>query len=196
MFNDSFDTEKEFLVKQIAQRFLLTSSRLTAAVLFSAAVPALAEMLPSGEEMDSRRIHEITILCEQLWMDYAIYRDHLDADGFANTFTEDGQLIVGSGTHTGPAALRKYIRDHESPGFAHMVMITTTDITPLSETRAVGTAYALVNGSDRHVGQGDAPIQSQHIGAANEYYAEFEQTDEGWKIAKMSLRGVFSGPRD
>lgn len=144
---------------------------------------------------NERTRQEITILCEQLFADYAIYRDHLDAEAFASIFTEDAELILSGGTHKGHEALRNYINQHARPAYAHMVMITSTQITPQSETAATGLAYALVNGSDRHVGADDAPVEVTGVGAANQYNAEFVLTDDGWKIAKLQLQGVFSRPR-
>ena len=37
------------------------------------------------------RINAIVTACERLEHDYALYRDRGDAEGFANTFTEDGE---------------------------------------------------------------------------------------------------------
>lgn len=152
-----------------------------------------AGMTPSWAAMDQRTTHEITILCEQLLMDYAVYRDHLDANGFAYIFTEDAEVVIGGGVHLGRNAYRKYIADH-SPA-AHMIMMTSIEIIPESETRASGIAYAIVLGSQQHVGPGDPPIQLEGIRAANEYHVDFEQTDAGWKISGLSLVGLFSGPR-
>jgi hypothetical protein len=151
--------------------------------------------VPSWAELNQRSIHEITILCEQLLMDYAIYRDHLDAEGFASILTEDAELHIGGGIQVGTAANRKYITDHVSPPYAHMIMMTSTEIIPLSETQATGIAYAIVLGSEQHVGLGDPPVQAQGIGAANEYHVDFELTDGGWKISRLSLIGLFTGPR-
>lgn len=151
--------------------------------------------LPAWAILDQRIKHEITVQCEQLVMDYAVYRDHLDADGFANVFTNDAQLLVGGGEYIGTAAFRKYITDHEPPAKAHMIMITSSEVIPLSETEAKGVFYAIVLGSNQHVGPGDPPVQTKGIGAANEYQVDFELTQSGWKIARLSLVGLFTGPR-
>jgi hypothetical protein len=104
---------------------------------------------PSVAQLNSELASAITIACEQLLADYAIYRDHLDADGFANTFAEDGVLVLGSGTSRGRAAIRENITSRPSPGVAHMILLTSTRITPIDETRAVGFSYAIVLNGDR-----------------------------------------------
>lgn len=145
--------------------------------------------------MDQRTINEITVLCKQLLADYAVYRDHLEADNFADTFSVDGVLVVGSGTHTGRDAIHKYISSLPTPANAHMFMFTTIQITPQTETRATGLSYAVVLGADGPVLAGDKPIQVEGIRAANEYHTEFELTSDGWKISKLSLQGKFASPR-
>lgn len=136
----------------------------------------------------------IEVLCKQLLADYAIYRDHLDADGFANTFSEDGTLLIGSETYRGRQAIRKNITARPHPGSAHMVMFTTTQITPISATEATGISSALILNGNRPVGIGDKPIQMRGISVANEYHTNFKLTDEGWKISHLEFSTVFRGP--
>ena len=136
----------------------------------------------------------IVVACERLLADYAIYRDHLDADGFANTFSEDGELILGSGSHRGRAAIRENITLRPHPGVAHMILLTTVKITPIDETTATGIAYAIVLNGDRPVMPGDPPIQMNGITSAVEYHTAFVLTDEGWKISRLELRSIFRGP--
>ena len=136
----------------------------------------------------------IVIACERLLADYAIYRDHLDADGFANTFSEDGELVLGSGTFRGRAAIRGNITSRPRPGVAHMLLMTTVKITVLDETRATGISYAIVLNGDRPVNKGDRPIPMKGITSAVEYHTSFSLTDEGWKISRLELKSIFRGP--
>ena len=149
---------------------------------------------PSVAQLDAETASAIEIACEQLLADYAIYRDHLDADGFANTFAEDGVLVLGSGTSRGRAAIRENITSRPSPGVAHMILLTSTRITPIDETNAIGLSYAIVLNGDRPVNPGDAPIQMRGITSAVEYHTEFVLTDAGWKISRLELKMVFRGP--
>ena len=163
------------------------------------AAPALTMWLltaasPTLAQLDSEHSSAIAIACERLLADYAIYRDHLDAEGFANTFAEDGELILGSGSYRGRAAIRENITSRPTPGVAHMIHLTTVKITPLNERTAQGIAYAIVLNGDRPVNPGDAPIQMQGITSAVEYHTEFVLTDDGWKISRLELKSIFRGP--
>ncbi|HJP37389.1 MAG TPA: nuclear transport factor 2 family protein [Gammaproteobacteria bacterium] len=155
--------------------------------LLGTASPGLAA--PNAESAS-----DIVIACEQLLADYAIYRDHLDADGFANTFSEDGVLVLGSGTYRGRTAVRENITSRPAPRVAHMILMTSVQITPIDETAAAGIAYAIVLNGDRPVEQGDAPIQMRGITSAVEYHTEFVLTDDGWKISRLELKSIFRGP--
>ena len=136
----------------------------------------------------------IIAACERLMADYAIYRDHLDADGFANTFSEDGILVLGSGTAVGREAIRRNITSRQFPGIAHMIVLTTIKITPIDENNATGFSYAIVLNGDRPVAAGDPPIKMKGITSAVEYHTEFVRTDDGWKISKLELKSIVRGP--
>lgn len=144
--------------------------------------------------MDEETATTISVACERLLADYVIFRDHLDADGFANTFTEDGQLVLGSGSHIGREAIRRNITSRPTPGVAHMILMTTVKITPIDEVNATGISYALVLNGDRPVVKGDAPIQMNGITSAVEYHTEFVLTNDGWKISRLELKSIFRGP--
>ncbi len=149
---------------------------------------------PAAAALDAESSSAIIIACERLLADYAIYRDHLDPDGFANTFSEDGELVLGSGSYRGRTAIRENIISRPTPGVAHMILLTTVKITPLDETTATGIAYAIVLNGDRPVNPGDPPIQMQGITSAVEYHTRFVLTDDGWKISRLELKSVFRGP--
>ena len=166
-------------------------TRLTATAL---TIWLLTASSPSVAQLDAEHSSTIAIACERLLADYAIYRDHLDAEGFANTFAEDGELILGSGSYRGRAAIRENITSRPTPGVAHMIQLTTVKITPVDENTATGIAYAIVLNGDRPVNTGDAPIQMQGITSAVEYHTEFVLTDDGWKILRLELKSVFRGP--
>lgn len=145
----------------------------------------------SAAELDKRRVHEITILCEQLLMDYAVYLDRLDPEGFASIFTADAPF-PNTEPDEDKERFRQYIRDHGTQ--AHMIMFTSTDISVHSDTEASGIAYGVILNGNRRLEEGDGPIQMQGITAGTEYYADFRLTDEGWKISAMDRKGFFRGP--
>lgn len=163
--------------------------------IFFASVLFTLQALPTMAAIDERAHGEIIVLCEQLLADYAVYRDHLNAEQFANTFSEGGVLILGSGPYNGRDEIHDYIGSIGLPAKAHMFMFTTHQIEIESAIRATGISYALVLGGDRPVTAGEKPIQVKGIRAVNEYHTEFELTDDGWKISKLSFQGKFSGPR-
>lgn len=152
---------------------------------------SLLSINPAWAELDQRRTHEITILCEQLLMDYAVYIDHLDPDGFASIFTADAPF-PNTEPDENKERFRQYIRDHGKQ--AHMIMFTSTDIVVESETEASGVAYGVILGGNQPRSEDDGPVQMQGITAATEYYADFRLTDEGWKISGMDRKGFFRGP--
>lgn len=144
--------------------------------------------------VDEETATSITIACERLLADYAIFRDHLDAEGFANIFTEDGVLILGSGSHIGREAIRQNILSRPTPAIAHMILMTTIKVTPVDESNANGVSYAFVLNGDRPVTKGDAPIQMNGITSAVEYHTKFVLTKDGWKISRLELKSIFRGP--
>jgi len=149
---------------------------------------------PLRAAVDAETASAISIACERLLADYVIYRDHLDADGFANTFSEDAELILGSGSHKGREAIRTNITSRPSPGVAHMILLTSVRITPIDESNASGISYGIVLNGDRPVAKGDAPIQMRGITSAVEYHTEFVLTEDGWKISRLELKSIFRGP--
>jgi len=155
---------------------------------------ALSLSSPGRAAVDEKTATAISIACERLLADYAIFRDHLDADGFANTFSEDAELVLGSGSHKGRDAIRTNITSRPSPGVAHMIMLTSVKITPIDETSATGISYGIVLNGDRPVKHGDRPVQMNGITSAVEYHTEFVLTDDGWKISRLELKSIFRGP--
>ena len=144
--------------------------------------------------LDDKTADAIIIACERLMADYAVFRDRLDADGWADTFTEDAVLVLGSGTYQGRDAILANLASRPTPAVAHLIMLTSVKITPIDETSASGISYAIILNGDRPVGPGDPPIQMEGITSVNVYHTEFAFTAEGWRISRMELEPVFRGP--
>ena len=164
----------------------LTVMVVSAALLTSASATFAA--------LDDKTADAIITACERLMADYAVYRDRLDADGWADTFTEDAVLVLGSGTHQGRDAILANLASRPTPAVAHLIMLTSVKITPIDETSAAGISYAIILNGDRPVGPGDPPIQMEGITSVNVYHTEFVLTAEGWRISRMELEPVFRGP--
>ena len=164
----------------------LTVTAVSAALLASASATFAA--------LDQKTSDVIITACERLMADYAVYRDRLDADGWAITFTEDAVLVLGSGTYEGRDAILEYLASRPTPAVAHLIMLTSVKITPIDETGATGVSYAIILNGDRPVGPGNPPIQMEGITSVNVYHTEFVLTEDGWRISRMELEPVFRGP--
>lgn len=154
----------------------------------------LASASTSFAALDEAAADAIITACERLMADYAVYRDRLDANGWADTFTEDAVLVLGSGTYDGRDAILENLASRPTPAVAHLIMLTSVKITPIDETSAAGISYAIILNGDRPVGPGDPPIQMKGITSVNVYHTEFALTADGWRISRMELEPVFRGP--
>jgi|TARA_B100001250_G_scaffold189692_1_gene162941 hypothetical protein len=149
---------------------------------------------PLLAELSDFESNLIVVTCEQLLADYAIYRDHLEPDNFANTFSIDGELVLGSGSYIGREAIRENITSRPTPGVAHMILLTSSIITPHTLKDASGISYAIVLNGNRPINKGDTAIQMKGITSAVEYHTRFTNTEEGWKISKLELKSIVRGP--
>ncbi len=77
---------------------------------------------------------------------------------------------------------------------ANMTIFTSARIDPVDEWTVAGTVYGFVLSGDRPVEVGDEPIQLGHPGGEveySEYRIRCELTEEGWKIADLSMHPLF-----
>jgi len=135
------------------------------------------------------------VACTDLVLDYAVYRDQGNVDGYAGLFTLDGSLTVQGKTTTGREALRARIRQARSgPRTRHLV--STIRITPIDENRASGVSYATIYSARRPgIGADSAteagPLMVKRFAAIGDYVDEFVRTDDGWRIHKRTLNVQF-----
>ena len=92
--------------------------------------------------------NDIKNACEKTIQDYAVYRDALDAENFANTFSEDGVFATPNGDHKGYDGIVKYIHN-QSDEFISYHMVTTMQINPVDESTANGIVYGTVHIGER-----------------------------------------------
>ncbi|MBL4573276.1 MAG: nuclear transport factor 2 family protein [Gammaproteobacteria bacterium] len=123
--------------------------------------------------------------CINLVTDYAYHRDRFDATEFANLFTEDASLSVGSQTWEGRDNIRARIEGLDKSGSIRHLM-STIRIEPIDELHASGVSYATIYTS----AAGSNSIEGFAI--IGEYHDNFVLTDDGWKISKRELKSVFS----
>ena len=124
--------------------------------------------------------------CTDLVLDYAYYRDRMDADPFAELFTEDAQLSVLGRDFVGREAIReRLVEGRGGPLFRHMM--STIRIFVESEARATGVSYITVYSSP----PGDLPRPLGPPLGVGEYHDEFVRTASGWKIKRREFVPVF-----
>lgn len=81
--------------------------------------------------------------CKKLSHTYAITRDAFDADAYANTFTEDGELHILGEVIKGRKAIAERINRIKGTTYDRH-LISTIEVTPIDEVNATGTVYATV----------------------------------------------------
>ncbi len=161
----------------------------------AAAVITLAGSVNAAGNLSQSEIVNIVVACERVEHDYALYRDRLDADGFANTFTEDGEWGRSNGRIIkGHKDIRQYIVDAQAKEpELHMQFNTTIQITPTSKTTATGISYALLLEGPVPP-EGERAVTKAGFQVASESRSRYEITDNGCKIAAREYTTFFVDP--
>ncbi|MDX1490790.1 MAG: nuclear transport factor 2 family protein [Pseudohongiellaceae bacterium] len=119
--------------------------------------------------------------CSNLVYGYAYHRDNFNAEEFSNLFTEDASLSVLGQNWVGRDNIRARI-DSIREGNTGRHEMSTIFIEPIDDTHATGVSYATIYSAP--------PGENTVSGPAfiGEYHDEFVLTEEGWKIAKRTLK--------
>ncbi len=134
---------------------------------------------------------EVEDACEELVLNYAWYRDRMDADGFGSIFSRDARLEVLGEVFEGRDAIRQRLIDgKDGPMTRHLM--STIRIFPEDSDTARGVSYVTVYIAPR----GDLPRALEDDPAIGEYHDRFERTAEGWKIADRRFVPVFMNQGD
>jgi len=130
----------------------------------------------------------IKTACRELVMRYAMARDQLADEAFAELFTDDATLLVGGQQIRGHAQLRARLAPGAgAPDTTHLMSSVVID--PQTSTTASGLSYVSV-----YVAQ---PTQetpaAARLAAVGEYRDQFRLTEDGWRIARREFapRAVF-----
>ena len=130
---------------------------------------------------------EIEDACTNLVLDYAFYRDRLDAEPYANLFAEDAVLTVLGEVFTGRDAIRKrLVEGRNGPVTRHMM--STVRIFVQDEDNASGVSYVTVYAA----APGEFPLAVEGFMGLGEYHDKFVRTEDGWKISRRTFVHVFS----
>ena len=130
---------------------------------------------------------ELEQACEDLVLDYALYRDRKDADAFASLFAEDAVLTVLGNVFKGRSVIKQRLVDgRDGPVTRHMM--STIRIFAQSEDTANGVSYVTVYGAP----DAQFPLKVDGFLSVGEYHDKFVRTDAGWKIGRRTFVPVFS----
>jgi len=146
--------------------------------------------LASGQvSQTTQKRQEIIAACTDLVMDYAVFRDRVDVEGYAGLFSVDGSLTLRGKTISGQEAIRARISEAlNGPRTRHLM--STIRITPLDDNHAIGVSYATIYSAPRPE-LSSTPALVQSFTAVGDYVDEFVRTDTGWRISRRTLEIQF-----
>ncbi|MEM7277174.1 MAG: nuclear transport factor 2 family protein [Pseudomonadota bacterium] len=145
----------------------------------------------SAAEADAFVNRAIIAACKDLVTDYAIARDHGDAEGYAATFAQDGELILPSGSFKGRDQLRQRLTENRGKSVSRHMM-STTQIKVVDTENAVGISYAVIYIEPAPDKGSTGAVATQGPAAIGEYRDSFRLTDQGWKFSRREFVPVFS----
>ncbi len=145
----------------------------------------------SAAEADAFVNRAIVAACKDLVTDYAIARDHGDADGYAATFAQDGELILPSGSFKGREQLRQRMAENRGKSVSRHMM-STTQIKVIDSENAVGISYAVIFIEPAPEAGSAGPVPTRGPAAIGEYRDSFLLTEQGWKFSRREFVPVFS----
>lgn len=162
--------------------------RCVAAAMITAGI--FASVMAQAQQFEGADAQQTRQACRDLVLDYAYYRDLLDADAVAGLFTEDATMTVLGQTYEGRAAIHKRIADTRQSGQGPMTrhLMSTIRIFPDGADKASGVSYVTVYGAPgRRI-----PADVEGFMAVGEYRDRFVLTQSGWKIAERIFVPVFN----
>ncbi|MEM7097374.1 MAG: nuclear transport factor 2 family protein [Pseudomonadota bacterium] len=129
---------------------------------------------------------QIKQACTDLVLDYAFYRDRLDAEPYAQLFAEDAVLTVLGQVFQGRVAIKKrMLESKDGPVTRHMM--STIRIFPIDSHSASGVSYVTVYSAPA----GELPLKVEQFLGLGEYHDKFVLTEQGWKISRRTFVPVF-----
>ena len=115
--------------------------------------------------------------------DYAVYRDSLDGDGYANLFAPNGKFHFRGNVFQGYEALKKRIDDTD-PTFTTMHQMATGQISINEDGTASGIHYATIYSHASDIPRQEGESRNlESFAVMGRYIDEYVLTDQGWKFA-------------
>lgn len=162
-------------------------------VMFICAQAALT-MSATAADLSAEEEWQIKAEIKQLADAYAVNRDNNDAVAYANTFAEDGVLILYGNSYAGRETIQARTEGGD-PNRVGMHVMSTSAIEIIDSEHATGVHYATIYGgtkSDSHE-EGDM-IPLTNFRVMGKYHDKYVLTDAGWKFAERRLEALFSAP--
>jgi len=157
---------------------------LCAVALFSINLAQAADMSAAEEWLIKAQIKELSD-------SYGIHRDNNDHDGYANTFAEDGELILYGNVSKGRDEIRA--RAANASDNVRMHVLTSSLINVIDSENATGVHYITVFSAAKPEGFEDGDtVVSPNFRVMGKYHDKYVLTDEGWKFAERRIEPIFS----
>ncbi|MDH3642136.1 MAG: nuclear transport factor 2 family protein [Gammaproteobacteria bacterium] len=138
---------------------------------------------------NARAHDDVESACRSLVIDYAYYRDRLDADNYAAVFAKDAVLSVLGNEYSGRETIRQrlvnLLETEGKPISRHMM--STIKIIPIDANAAHGVSYVKVYVEPPN---DERPVATNGYVSVGEYHDIFTRTDDGWKIARREYKPI------
>ena len=141
--------------------------------------------------MDDLARMAIEHACIRLQMQYAVFADRNDIEGFTQLFAEDGSVAVPEAPpFVGHNAIRASITALAAQGVTMRHVITNPVIDVIDADTASGSCYLCVyNSKEPADASGQRPVALP--ATVGEYADVFRRTRNGWRIQDRVLTRVF-----
>ncbi len=126
--------------------------------------------------------------CQDLVTGYAIHRDRMDSEAFANLFSKDAVLSVLGQRFEGRAAIKARLEGPPTPPLRHLM--STVHIEMESATQARGISYVTVYAAQTV--EPKLPFVVDGFMATGEYHDVFRLTADGWRIAQREFHPIIT----
>lgn len=122
---------------------------------------------------------------------YAMARDNIDAVTYANTFSENGTLIIGGQPYSGRDVIQARVEAANQDSIG-MHMMSTSEITVTDANNATGIHYATVYGATPAEGHVDGDsVEIVGFIAQGKYHDTYVRTEEGWRISERRFERIY-----
>ena len=128
---------------------------------------------------------------QELSFTYGISRDKNDHDTYANTFAEDGRLVLYGQVASGRDEIRA--RAAGSNDNIRMHFLTTHKIEVLDSENATGTFYVTVYSAPRPESlEPHERVPTKGPSTMGIYHDTYVLTEDGWKFAERRLEALLT----